>query len=355
MLLEQLGADAGILSQFASFAADGCVLGRVAVSIRDEYRVLTEAGEWRAEPTGALLYGAASQADLPVVGDWVALRAIGGGEAVVQAVLPRRTKFSRRAAGTREDEQALAANVDTALLVTGLDGDFNPRRIERYLTLAIEAGAEPVVVLSKADLCADLAGAVREATRIARGRRVAAISSLSDEGVAALGGVIAPRRTFVLLGSSGAGKSTLLNRLAGEERLRTGTVRESDSRGRHTTTHRELIVLASGAILIDTPGMRELQLWAGREALDETFDEIAELATRCRFGDCSHRVEGGCAVRQALEAGELDPARWENYRKLQGEIRRHELLADHTAAAAEKAKWKAIHKAVRVQYKLRGK
>mgnify|MGYP000951375392 CR=1 FL=1 len=369
MLLEQLGADAGILSQFASFAADGCVLGRVAVSIRDEYRVLTEAGEWRAEPTGALLYGAASQADLPVVGDWVALRAIGGGEAVVQAVLPRRTKFSRRAAGTREDEQALAANVDTALLVTGLDGDFNPRRIERYLTLAIEAGVEPVVVLSKADLCADLAGPCGrrrgslagggwrglDARSFSGGRRVAAISSLSDEGVAALDGVIAPRRTFVLLGSSGAGKSTLLNRLAGEERLRTGTVRESDSRGRHTTTHRELIVLASGAILIDTPGMRELQLWAGREALDETFDEIAELATRCRFGDCSHRVEGGCAVRQALEAGELDPARWENYRKLQGEIRRHELLADHTAAAAEKAKWKAIHKAVRVQYKLRGK
>lgn len=355
MSLEWLGADAGVLSQFESYAADGCVPGRVAVSIRDEYRVLTEAGECRAEPTGAMLYGAASRAELPAVGDWVALRKVSADEAIVHAVLPRRTRFSRRAAGTREDEQVLAANVDTALIVCGLDGDFNPRRIERYLTLAVDANVEPVVALSKTDLAPDIPAALESAARVARGRRVVAFSSLTDEGVRPFASVLAAGRTFVLLGSSGAGKSTLLNRLLGEERQRTAAVRESDSRGRHTTTHRELIVLPSGAILIDTPGLRELQLWAGREALDETFDDVSELAGRCRYRDCSHGPEEGCAVREALADGTLDEGRWENYRKLQGEIRRHELLADHNAAFAQKQKWKAIHKAMRVYYRTRNK
>ncbi len=355
MTIEQLGAHAGTLSHFESYAQDGSVLGRVVISIRDEYRVLTESGEYRAEPSGALQYGALSQSELPAVGDWVALRVIGEGQAIVHAVLPRRTKFSRRAAGTREDEQVLAANVDTALIVCGLDGDFNPRRIERYLTLTLESGADPVIVLSKSDLCADLQSPLDQARRIARDRPVIPISSLSDEGIAPLTPHLTPGKTFVLLGSSGAGKSTLLNRLLGEERLATAPVRESDGRGRHTTTRRELIVLPSGALLIDTPGMRELQLWAGRDALDQAFDEIAALALECRFRDCSHGVELGCAVRDALERGELHPERWQSYRKLQGEIHRHEMLTDHHAAFVEKQRWKSIHKAIRVHYKLRGK
>jgi ribosome biogenesis GTPase len=355
VFFEQLGGGAGILSIFESYAAAGCVPGRVAVAIRDEYRVYSAGIEYRAEPTGALLYGALSRAELPAVGDWVALRVIGPDRAIVHAVLPRKTQFSRRAAGTREDEQVVAANVDTALIVCGLDGDFSLRRIERYLTLVHESGADPVLVLNKADICADLDDKLQQANSVARGKPVIPISSMSAEGVAALDPYIEAGKTLVLLGSSGVGKSTLLNRLLGEERLRTGAVRESDSRGRHTTTQRELIVLPRGAILIDTPGMRELQLWANRDSLDQTFDEIAALAVHCRFRDCSHAVEDGCAVREALANGDLDPARWESYRKLQGEIRRHEMMTDKQAALAQKQRWKVLHKAQKELYKRRSK
>jgi ribosome biogenesis GTPase len=353
--LHELGFDAGVHSEFQSYAASGLIPGRVATAIRDEYRVLAADGEYHAEPSGALLYGATSGTELPAVGDWVALRVAGPGEAIVQAVLARRTKFSRRAAGTREDEQVIAANVDTALVVCGLDGDFNPRRIERYLTLVHESGTRAVLVLSKADLAADLDGKLRAARAVAGGAAVVAISSVSPDGLAPLDPYLEPRRTFVLLGSSGAGKSTLVNRLLGEERFRTTAVRESDSRGRHTTTHRELIVLASGAILIDTPGMRELQLWAGGDSLDEAFADIAGLAACCRFRDCAHNTEAGCAVREALQNGGLDPARFESFRKLEREIRHHETLTDRQAALAEKRRWRTIHLAAREHNKLRGK
>jgi ribosome biogenesis GTPase len=351
VFFQQPGADTGILSSFESYAAAGCVLGRVAVAIRDEYRVYAESGEYLAEPSGALLYGAMSKAELPAVGDWVALRVAGPDQGIVLAVLPRKTKFSRRAAGTREDEQVIAANVDTALIMCGLDGDFSLRRMERYLTLVQESGADPVLVLSKADLCRDLEEKLAQAQSVARGKPVIPISSMSEDGMAQLDPYLEPGKTIVLLGSSGVGKTTLLNRLLGEERLRTAPVRESDSRGRHTTTHRELMVLPRGVILIDTPGMRELQLWANRDSLDQTFDEIAEFAAGCRFRDCSHAIEDGCAVREALTAGDLDPARWESYRKLQGEIRHHEVMTDKNAALAQKQQWKVMHKAQKEHYK----
>jgi ribosome biogenesis GTPase len=329
---------------------EGLIVGRVAASVRDEYRVLAPQGELHAQPCGALLYGASCRADLPVVGDWVRIRPIADGEAIVYEVLPRRTKFSRRAAGDREQEQVIAANVDTALIVCGLDGDFNPRRIERYLALVHESGASPVIVLSKADLCDNTAARIREAAAVARHSPVVTVSSLSENGPAALVPYLQPGQTIVLLGSSGAGKSTLVNRLLGTERQRTAPVRASDSRGRHTTTHRELIPLPSGAMLIDTPGLRELQLWANEESLDQAFDDIAELAAQCRFRDCAHSGEIGCAVLGAVASGALDASRLKSYRKLRREIHRHEMLADKPAAFAEKQRWKSIHKAIRQYY-----
>lgn len=345
MSFDLSGSTAGIPSSFESYAAAGFVLGRVALAIRDEYRVHAASGEYQAEPSGALLYGAVSRADLPAVGDWVALRITGPDSGIVHAVLPRTTKFSRRAAGTREDEQVIAANVDTAFIVCGLDGDFNVRRMERYLTLVQESGAGPVLVLNKADLCVDLEQKLALAHSVARGTPVIPVSAVSNGGIAPLDPYLQPGKTIVLLGSSGVGKSTLLNRLLGEERLRTTAVREWDSRGRHTTTHRELIVLPQGAILIDTPGMRELQLWANRDSLDRTFDDVAALAVNCRFRDCSHSTEDGCAVREALDNGDLDPQRWDSYAKLQREIRHHAVMTDKHAALAQKQRWKAIHKA----------
>jgi ribosome biogenesis GTPase / thiamine phosphate phosphatase len=323
------------------------MLGRVALSQRDQYKLLTETEELSAEPSGALWFRAADAASMPVVGDWVAARVVGPAQALVEAVLPRRTCFSRRAAGRREERQALAANIDLVFLVCGLDGDFNVRRLERYLTLAVESGARPVVVLNKADLCDEVAGRMREAAEVSGGAPVVAVTTVGTPGVDALREFLAAGQTVALLGSSGVGKSTLVNALLGEERLRTGAVRDSDGKGRHTTSHRELIPLPQGGALIDTPGMRELQLWAGAESVDQAFDEIAATALACRFGDCRHHGEPGCAVRRALDAGEIPLERWESYEKLLREARRHELMAHPLAAQEAKRKLKKIHKAYR--------
>ena len=347
MHLESLGADATIRATFQTYAAQGLILGRVALSQRDHYRLLTETEELSAEPSGALWFRTPDAASMPVVGDWVAARIVGAGQALVEAVLPRRTCFSRRAAGRREEQQALAANIDLVFLVCALDGDFNLRRLERYLTLAAESGARPVVVLNKADLCGDLPGRMRETAEVAGSAPVVAASMQTEPGVDALRAFLAPGCTVALLGSSGVGKSTIVNALLGEERLRTAEVRESDSKGRHTTTHRELAPLPGGGALIDTPGMRELQLWAGADSVEQTFDEIAAAASACRFGNCSHKGEPGCAVRQALDAGTISLERWESYGKLLREARRHELMAQPLAAQEAKRKLKRVHKAYR--------
>lgn len=351
--LQSLGATADICSAFAPHAAQGLALARVSFSSRDEYRILSDAGELHAEAAGALLYMASTRAELPAVGDWVAVRIAGDGEAIVQAVLPRRTHFSRRTAGRCEDEQLIAANVDVVFLVTGLDHDFNLRRVERYLTLAYESQAEAVIVLNKADLCGDLAGYIGRIRGIAAGLPVIAISAQSPDCIAAIGPFLGHGRTIALLGSSGAGKSTLLNQLLGAEYMRTQAVRVDDSRGRHTTTYRELIPLPQGGAVIDNPGMRELQLWAGLDSLDQTFDDVAALAARCHYHDCEHQSEPGCAVREALESGALDSARWQSYEKLRAEIRYHERKTSPRAAALEKRRWKIIHKAHRANKKHR--
>jgi ribosome biogenesis GTPase len=337
---------------FEPYLQRGLALARVAVAHRDLYRLYTESGEIAAESSGALWYAAADAASMPVVGDWVAARIVNPEQAIVEAVLPRHSCFYRRAAGKREERQAIAANLDLMFLVCGLDGDFNLRRIERYLTLAAEAGVRPVIVLNKVDVCEDPSVRVQDVRGICQAQ-VVTLSALAPNGIAPLTPFLAASSTVALLGSSGAGKSTIANALLGEDRLRTTAVRESDSRGRHTTTHRELIPLPGGGVLIDTPGMRELQLWAGAESIGEVFDEIAALAAECRFGDCSHKGEPGCAVADALSSGALAPDRWESYRKLRAEAHRHEAMADAHVAQEDKRKLKRLMKDVRRMYQAR--
>jgi ribosome biogenesis GTPase len=351
MFLESLGADACVRSLFQPYSARGLVLARVALSTHDRYRLLSEPGELEAEASGALWYQT-PRAGMPVAGDWVAARLSGPRQAIVEAVLPRKTVFSRRAAGRREDEQPLAANIDLVFLVCGLDADFNLRRLERYLTLTAEAGAGAVVVLNKADLSPDVDARVAETAAVARDVPVVTSSTRTPHGLDSVRSWLAYGRTIALLGSSGVGKSAIVNGLLGEERLRTGAVRASDGRGQHTTTFRELIPLEGGGALIDTPGMRELQLWAGQDSVDQTFSDIAEIAAGCRFRNCSHSGEMGCAVARAIAEGVLSGDRWQSYRKLSAEARRHEEITGYKAAA-EKKKLKAIHKGIRAFYRQR--
>jgi|SRR5579883_604101 len=343
MDLQALGADASVFGAFQTYRERGMVLARVATVQRDAYRLLGEE-EWNGEAAGRLWH----ERTVPAVGDWVAARVVESGKAIVEAVLPRKTFFARRGPGRREEQQAIAANIDVVFLVCGLDDDFNLRRLERYLTLSVESGAEAVVVLNKTDCCADVAGAILEAASVSGKAPIVALSA-RDDGADALLPFVAGR-TVALLGSSGVGKSTIVNRLIGEERFRTHEVRESDSRGRHTTTHRELVPLPTGGVLIDTPGMRELQLWASQDAVEMAFDEIAELSAGCRFRDCSHSGEAGCAVE-----GAVAPERLASYRKLMAEARHHTAESDPLAAQEKKRRWKILHKAANRMYREREK
>jgi ribosome biogenesis GTPase len=321
--LEALGWSSFFAEAFAPYESEGLIPGRVAVQERGAVVLFTAEGSIKAE-TGGRLLGKTGQ---PVAGDWVAAEVLAGeGRAIVRALLPRRSRFARKEPWLTE-EQVIAANVDTVFLVTDCGPDFKPRRLERYLTAAWDSGAAPVVVLTKSDLASDPAAAVEEAESVAFGVPVHAVSSVTGTGLDELGTYLQPGRTIALLGSSGVGKSTLANRLLGEDRLATGELRR-DGRGRHTTTHRELVSLPGGALLLDTPGMRELQLWADEGALEETFSDVADLARECRFSDCNHAGEPGCAVGVALVDGSLPRARWESYSKLQRELRALALKQD---------------------------
>lgn len=317
--LHEYGWNSSLDEIFSPYSEGGLVPGRVILAERSVLDVATESGTRRAALSGRLRHHAAGSGDLPAIGDWVALKLSDvDGVARIHAVLPRRSKISRKVAGTAAVEQVLAANVDVVLLVMGLDGDFNMRRLERFLVMTWESGARPVVVLNKLDLCGDLGDYLQTVEEAAPGVPVVAIAAREGEIEPVLSHLVSGE-TVVLLGSSGVGKSTLLNRLYGGDLLRTAPVRSSDDRGRHTTTHRRLVRLPSGCLLIDSPGLREIQLWDSEEGLEEAFEDIRELATDCRFRDCTHQDEPGCAVLAAVESGELDARRLESLRTLESE------------------------------------
>ena len=315
-------------------------LCRIVSQEKGVYRIISTEGDQLASVSGKFQHEAASPSDYPVVGDYV-MAALTGGAAVINRVLPRKSLFVRKAAGTSKTEQVVAANIDTVFLCMSLNNDFNLRRLERYLAVAWESGAEPVVVLTKADLCADLPQKQREVEAIAMGVDILTTSAMESDGYGQIMPYITQGRTVAFVGSSGVGKSTLINRLLGEERLATDGLR-NDDKGHHTTTHRELLFLPNGAMVIDTPGMRELGMWDAASGFEQTFGDIEELAARCRFRNCSHSSEPGCAVRAALESGHLDTGRWQSYQKLKNE---NSYAADSKSyLAAKEKKFKDISK-----------
>ena len=337
--LERLGWSDQLETEFAPHAAEGLVPARVVAQHRGAYVLGTADGDAWAEITGKLRHEAALPAELPAVGDWVAVVARPEGQgAIIHAVLPRRTVFSRKKPWTETVEQILAANVDVAFIVTTLTDELSARRLERYLTTAWESGAEPVIVLNKADLCPDPQPLVAEVEAVSIGVPLVLTSAETGEGVEDLRAWLSGTRTGALLGSSGVGKSSLVNRLLGEERQVTHEIRSDGVRGRHTTRHRELIPLPGGGLLLDTPGLRELQLWEAEDGLESTFDDVASLAAKCRFTDCAHETEPGCAIREALASGALAAERLQSYRKLQSELGRLERQLDKRLLADERKK-----------------
>ena len=351
-ILHQLGWDSFFEEGFRQLESEDWLPARVISQQKSSYTVQGEQGELKATVAGRLRYQNDVADSYPVVGDWVAV-AVQPQErrGVIQAILPRKSSFSRKIAGSRQrrsggltQEQVVAANVDTVFLVSGLDGgrNYNLRNIERYITIAWNSGARPVIVLNKADICDDVESCVKETELIASGVPVHAVSAVSKSGLGLLHAYITEASTVALLGQSGVGKSAIINALLGEERQPVGTVRAGDRRGRHTTTQRELILLPGGGAVIDSPGMREIQLWGEESALDNAFDDIERIADSCRFSDCGHTNEPGCAVREALRDGIIDDARFQSYRRLKRELKYLAARRDDRVRQEEKERWKKI-------------
>jgi ribosome biogenesis GTPase / thiamine phosphate phosphatase len=354
MNLNQLGWSDRHAHSFASHRQSEFIIGRVAIEYRNSYLLYSEHGEKTAEVTGKFRHQATGIQDFPAVGDWVVIQTkVAEKHAIIHKVLPRTSKFSRKIAGSTIEEQIIATNIDTVFLVSGLDGDFNLRRIERYLILAWESGATPVILLNKADLCPNLPQCLMEVAEIAMGVPIVTLNAMQEQSMELLQPYLQPGKTIVLIGSSGVGKSTITNQLKGELVQKVQAVRLGDDRGKHTTTHRELIMLPSGALIIDTPGMREFQVWSSTEGLPEAFSDIEMLVEKCRFRNCRHEQEPGCAVQQALMDRQLDRKRFLNYQKLQREAQHLSRKQDKRATLIEKERWKKNTKAARNHSKYR--
>lgn len=342
-------ADLGWLTSFAddlaSLEIPEAVPARVAVVHGQSLVALSEFGPLTATPSGRLVHQSTAPSDLPAVGDWVAVQARPGeGTATVIAVLPRRSLLVRKEAGTRTVAQAVAANVDTVLVMSSANDDFSARRIERFVALVWDSGARPVVVLTKTDLVEDTKSLIAETSVVAPGVDVVALSGATGDGIDELTPYLIPRQTLAMIGSSGVGKSTLANRLLGEDRLAVSEIRDDDSKGRHTTSHRELVVLPGGAILVDTPGMREVGLWIDDYGLERSFEDVTALAGNCRFGDCTHEHEPGCAVLAAIDDGTLEPARLAALRNLRQEA---DFVQSKASVAETRAKGRRFGKMIR--------
>jgi ribosome biogenesis GTPase len=354
--LKQLGWDSHFDALWQASEDPAWLPARIISQHRGLWRVAGDFEECWAETSGALRASAETGGEWPAVGDWVAVEMLsGGGRPLIHKMLPRRSKFVRKVAGRRLEEQVIAANVDTAFVVMALDGDFNVRRLERYLAQCWQSGAKSVVVLNKADDCGDVTARISEVQSIAAGVPIFAISARTGEGMEALDTFLASGQTIVLLGSSGVGKSTLVNHFLRRDAQTVQPVRASDSRGRHTTTSRELFALPGGALLIDTPGLRELQLWAATEGMERAFSEIEELATQCRYGNCGHTKEPGCAVQSAVAEGRLDGERLQSWRKLEREQEFVRRKIDPEAQQQEKERVKKSHRGAKQKYDQRRK
>ncbi|MBN1376306.1 MAG: ribosome small subunit-dependent GTPase A [Dehalococcoidia bacterium] len=350
MKLQDLGWDSFFQKSFRTLKIPDTVPARVISEFKGAFQVYSQSGELTATVSGKMRYLAETEEQYPSVGDWVVIKPLPDEQkAVIRAILPRKSKFSRKVAGERTEEQIVSANIDTVFIVSGMDGgrSFNLRRIERYLTLAWSSGADPVIVLNKIDLCTDIDTPIHEAETIAPGISVHPVSARENIGLDALKVHLGRGKTAAFLGPSGVGKSALINALLGVEKQKTREVREDDRMGRHTTTKRELIILPGSGMVIDTPGMREIQMWAGEEDLQAAFHDIEMLAKQCRFSDCSHNTESGCAVKAAIGRGDLDPSRLESFRKLQREIDYLSYREENSTRLYEKLRWKKVAKLVK--------